>query len=83
MKCLDCPLDAVAGSKRCRMHRVQAAVRRADFARDDTRRRREAYAALDLCVQCGDPKDPDSLSYCRRCLGNASSASRARRNRTT
>lgn len=79
MKCLDCSSDAVAGSKRCLEHRVVAALQRSDFARFDTARRREAYRQFDLCVQCGDSKDLNSKSYCRRCLDLNAAAARTRR----
>lgn len=79
MRCLDCSSDVVAGSKRCLYHRIVAALRRSDLARLDTSQRREAYDQLDLCVQCGDAKDPNSKSYCRRCLDSNAAAARTRR----
>lgn len=81
MKCLDCSLDAVPGSKRCLEHRTAAALRRADAARLDAEERRLSYAALGLCVQCGDPRAPDSVSRCRRCLDLSAAAARIRRSK--
>lgn len=79
MKCWNCTSNALPGSKRCATHRMEAALRRTDLSRLDSANRRAAYDAQDLCVQCGDPKDPNSKSNCRRCLDRNTAAFRARR----